>query len=107
VNLAALCGAVALGDTARKLLVQAGGRIRILARTPLDSLTGSERRVTTMAAAGHSNRHIAEALFITLRTVETHLTSAYRKLGIAGRADLKALFAGSRETPRVSARGFS
>jgi DNA-binding NarL/FixJ family response regulator len=41
-----------------------------------------------MAAGGASNRAIAEQLFVTVRTVETHLTSAYRKLEISGRADL-------------------
>ena len=41
-----------------------------------------------MAADGASNREIAEALFITMKTVETHLGRAYRKLGVTGRAAL-------------------
>ena len=41
-----------------------------------------------MAAAGDSNREIAQALFLTKKTVETHLSHAYRKLGITGRAEL-------------------
>jgi len=41
-----------------------------------------------MAAAGDSNRAIAQQLFLTKKTVETHLSHAYHKLGIAGRADL-------------------
>lgn len=41
-----------------------------------------------MAAEGQSNREIAQALFMTQRTVEMHLTGAYRKLGIATREEL-------------------
>ena len=51
-------------------------------------LTKQETRVAGMAARGLTNRQIAEALFLTRRTVELHLSGAYRKLGIAGRADL-------------------
>jgi DNA-binding CsgD family transcriptional regulator len=51
-------------------------------------LSGSERRVAERAATGATNREIAESLFLTQRTVEVHLTSVYRKLGIKGRADL-------------------
>ncbi|MBB5808245.1 DNA-binding NarL/FixJ family response regulator [Saccharothrix ecbatanensis] len=51
-------------------------------------LTKQETRVAGMAAQGLTNRQIAEALFLTRRTVELHLSGAYRKLGIAGRADL-------------------
>jgi DNA-binding NarL/FixJ family response regulator len=41
-----------------------------------------------MAAEGMSNREIAQTLFLTVKTVETHLSAAYRKLDIAGRAEL-------------------
>ncbi|WP_343299885.1 AAA family ATPase [Streptomyces sp. AM 2-1-1] len=51
-------------------------------------LSGSESQVAALAAAGHSNREIAEKLFITVSTVEQHLTHAYRKLRVKGRADL-------------------
>lgn len=51
-------------------------------------LTKQETRVAGMAAQGLTNRQIAEALFLTRRTVELHLSGAYRKLGITGRADL-------------------
>ncbi|MCC2278053.1 helix-turn-helix transcriptional regulator [Streptomyces sp. ET3-23] len=59
-----------------------------LATSPLDSLTESERRVAALAQGGVSNKKIAEALFITTRTVEMHLTNVYRKLAVRGRADL-------------------
>jgi DNA-binding CsgD family transcriptional regulator len=54
-----------------------------------DTLTQSERRVAELATAGATNREIAARLLITVRTVETHLTSLYRKLGVAGRTALR------------------
>jgi DNA-binding CsgD family transcriptional regulator len=51
-------------------------------------LTASERRVAQLAAEGRSNPEIAQALFVTRKTVETHLGHVYRKLGISGRGDL-------------------
>ncbi|GGZ34868.1 transcriptional regulator [Streptomyces avidinii] len=59
------------------------------------SLTAAERRVTALAAVGHSNREIGRKLFITKSTVEQHLTRVYRKLGVRSRADLGDLFAGT------------
>ncbi|GFN01290.1 hypothetical protein Sfulv_61000 [Streptomyces fulvorobeus] len=89
-DLAQRCGALALGGAARRLLVTAGGRMRKMSASPLDMLTGMERRVAGLAAAGASNRAIAEALFVTVRTIETHLTGVYRKLGVSGRTELGA-----------------
>jgi DNA-binding CsgD family transcriptional regulator len=54
----------------------------------LDALSEAERRVVNLAALGHTNREIGQKLFITVSTVEQHLTRAYRKLNISGRADL-------------------
>ncbi|MFI6498967.1 LuxR C-terminal-related transcriptional regulator [Nonomuraea typhae] len=51
-------------------------------------LTHAEHRVATAAADGLTNREIAERIFVTRRTVELHLTSVYRKLGIRGRPEL-------------------
>jgi DNA-binding CsgD family transcriptional regulator len=48
----------------------------------------SELRVARMAAEGMTNREVAQALFITIRTVTTHLGHAYEKLGISGREQL-------------------
>ncbi|RAJ56471.1 putative ATPase [Streptomyces sp. Amel2xB2] len=87
-DLAQRCGTFKLGEMARTLLIEAGGRMRKMSGSPLGMLTGMERKVADLAAAGTSNRGIAEALFVTVRTVETHLTSAYRKLGVTSRADL-------------------
>jgi DNA-binding CsgD family transcriptional regulator len=52
------------------------------------SLTPSERRIAELAATGHSNREIAQALFVTPKTVEYHLRHTYRKLDIEGRSHL-------------------
>jgi DNA-binding CsgD family transcriptional regulator len=52
------------------------------------SLTPSERRIAELAATGHSNREIAQALFVTPKTVEYHLRNTYRKLDIEGRSHL-------------------
>jgi DNA-binding CsgD family transcriptional regulator len=89
-DLAHRCGALALTERARAELVAAGGRPRRLVLSGLDSLTPSERRVAQLAAAGLSNRDIAQNLFITARTVEGHLTHAYHKLAITSREQLPA-----------------
>jgi DNA-binding CsgD family transcriptional regulator len=47
-----------------------------------------------MAAAGMTNREIAQALFVTMKTVAMHLTHAYQKLDIAGREQLQAALGG-------------
>jgi DNA-binding CsgD family transcriptional regulator len=66
----------------------AGREPRRFARSGRDALTASELRVARMASEGMSNREIAQALFITIRTVTTHLGHAYEKLGIIGRQQL-------------------
>ncbi|WP_406212781.1 ATP-binding protein [Streptomyces decoyicus] len=53
-----------------------------------DDLSDAERRVASLAGLGHTNRQIAEKLYVTVSTVEQHLTRAYRKLGISRRSDL-------------------
>ncbi|MCW3067008.1 MAG: transcriptional regulator, LuxR family, partial [Solirubrobacterales bacterium] len=83
-------GGLALAERARKELVVAGARPRRDALRGRDALTPSELRVAEMAAEGQTNREIAQALFVTQRTVEVHLTSAYGKLGISSRRDLPA-----------------
>jgi DNA-binding CsgD family transcriptional regulator len=54
------------------------------------SLTAAERRVSQLASEGLSNREIAQALFVTVKTVELQLTKNYRKLAIPGRGRLPA-----------------
>ena len=69
-------------------LVVAGARPQRLAFSGVDALTASERRVAELAVRGLRNREIAEALFVSLKTVEVHLGRAYTKLGIKGRSQL-------------------
>jgi DNA-binding NarL/FixJ family response regulator len=57
--------------------------------------------VTQLAAAGQTNRQIAQALFVTQRTVENHLTSTYGKLGIGSRPELPSALESSRPATRV------
>lgn len=54
-------------------------------------LTPAELRVATLAAAGLSNREIAARLFVTLKTVEFHLSGCFRKLGVTTRHALAEL----------------
>ncbi|HEV2723553.1 MAG TPA: LuxR C-terminal-related transcriptional regulator, partial [Thermoleophilaceae bacterium] len=82
------CGAPVLVKRAHAELLTAGARPRRLMFSGLESLTASERRVAEMAAAGQSNRDTAQALFVTVKTVENHLTRAYNKLGIGSREEL-------------------
>ena len=84
-------GADALAKRARHELYAAGGRPRTTAQRGAAALTPSERRVVERAAAGQTNRAIAEALFVTPKTVELHLRNAYRKLGARSRHDLAGL----------------
>jgi DNA-binding CsgD family transcriptional regulator len=88
VELATICGASGLAEHAQHELLATGARPRRIALNGVASLTPSERRVAEMAAEGLTNREIAQALFVTLRTVEVHLTSVYRKLGIDSRSRL-------------------
>ena len=89
-DLAHRCGAVRLAQRARAELVTAGAKPRRTVLTGLEALTASERRVAELAAAGTSNPEIAQALFVTLSTVEGHLRHVYQKLSISSRARLPA-----------------
>jgi DNA-binding CsgD family transcriptional regulator len=82
------CGAHQLSERARAELTAAGARPRRERLSGPESLTASERRVAQLAAEGLTNRQIAQALFVTTKTVEMHLGRVYPKLGIAGRAEL-------------------
>ena len=87
-ELADACGAHQLAEHARQELLAAGARPRKIVRTGVDALTASELRTAQLAAAGATNREIAAELFVTVKTVEDHLSAAYRKLDVRGRKEL-------------------
>jgi DNA-binding CsgD family transcriptional regulator len=82
------CGARRLAARAREELTATGARPRRAWRTGVEALTPSELRIVRLAADGHTNREIARELYVTLKTVEGHLSRAYTKLGIKGRGEL-------------------
>jgi DNA-binding CsgD family transcriptional regulator len=89
-ELARICGAAPLLKRAEDELRATGASPRNVVRLGVDSLTTSERRVSQMAASGMSNKQIAQALFVTVKTVETHLSRSYQKLEVTSRAKLAA-----------------
>jgi DNA-binding CsgD family transcriptional regulator len=89
-ELADRAGAVRIAARARAELRDAGARPRRAALSGRDALTPAERRVAALAAEGHTNRQIAQQLFVTQRTVETHLTHAFAKLDVTSRDGLPA-----------------
>jgi DNA-binding CsgD family transcriptional regulator len=86
-------GALALRDRARAELLAAGARPRRMATSGIDSLTPAELRTARLAAAGRTNREVAQDLFITPKAIEYHLANVYRKLGIDSRRELAAALA--------------
>jgi DNA-binding CsgD family transcriptional regulator len=89
------CGASLLVDRARSELLAAGARPRRPRVMGRQSLTPSEERVAAMAGDGLSNRQIAQALFLSPKTVEMHLGNIYRKLGIHSRRELPEALTGA------------
>ena len=92
-DLAHRCGAERLAARATEELRASGARPRRHAVSGPDALTSSEARVVHMAADGMSNREIAQSLFVTAKTVENQLGSAYRKLGVRSRDRLRSALA--------------
>jgi DNA-binding CsgD family transcriptional regulator len=81
-----------LAAQARRELARLGGR-----QASGHELTAAETQVAVLAAAGRTNREIAGELVVSVRTVESQLSSAYAKLGIRGRASLAAALTAQRE----------
>ena len=95
-DLAARCGARPLAARTREELRATGARPRRVWRTGVEALTPSELRIVRLAAEGRSNREIAHELYVTLKTVEGHLSRAYAKLGIEGRGRLAEVLDGEK-----------
>jgi len=86
--MARACGADAVAVRAHDELIAAGARPRRDPTQSRSNLTASELRVARMGADGMTNRQIAQALFLTENTIETHLRSVFRKLDIRSRSQL-------------------
>lgn len=87
-----------LVEQSKSAYAKTGGRLRNNPINGISSLTKSERNVAYIAATGKTNREIAKLLFVQQRTIEIHLTNAYRKLGIDGRSQLRKVI---RDEPRI------
>ena len=104
-DLAHRCGAAALEERARSELKATGARPRNILLTGVESLTPMERRIADLAAQGLKNAEIAQALFVTVKNVEMHLSRAYRKLDISSRTELPAALAEEESTAPVVSAG--
>jgi DNA-binding CsgD family transcriptional regulator len=90
-------GAPVWAERARAEAARIGGR-----RPPSgDGLTQAEERVARLAAGGMTNREIADALYMSVRTVEGHLSHIYRKLGVRSRTELAAYYEREDRSPDV------
>jgi DNA-binding CsgD family transcriptional regulator len=89
-DLAEECGAPRLAQRARDELAATGARPRRARLRGAEALTPSERRIAEMAADGLSNPEIAQALFITRNTVQTHMRHVFAKLAVRSRGELGA-----------------
>ncbi len=92
------CGATALVERANDELAATGAHRRTVLLSGLDELTASERRVAQMAAEDLSNKEIAQALFVTVKTIEQHLSRVYRKLDLSSRRQLAGALGASAES---------
>lgn len=96
-------GAPVLQERAQGESVAAGGRPRRRATSGVEALTASELRVAALVAGGGSNREVAEALFLSEKTVEGHLRGVFRKLGIGSRTEIAAHLGEVDEPPEEAA----
>jgi DNA-binding CsgD family transcriptional regulator len=86
-------GCAPWGEQARRELRASGERSRRRVPEARDQLTAQELQIARLAAGGLSNREIGQRLFLSHRTVSTHLYRAFPKLGITSRAELHAALA--------------
>jgi DNA-binding CsgD family transcriptional regulator len=98
-------GAAVWADRAAQELRACGQPVAGGRRDPMTTLTPQETRVVQLVARGDRNREVAAALFVSEKTVETHLAAAYRKLGVRSRAQLAARIATA--LPEGGPQGFS
>ena len=91
-------GVSSWGDQARRELRASGERSRRRVPEARDDLTAQELQIAQLAAEGLSNREIGQRLFLSHRTISTHLYRVFPKLGITSRAELGAALASDAAT---------
>jgi DNA-binding CsgD family transcriptional regulator len=94
-------GAALWADTARHELGASGARARRRLDETRDQLTNQEHQVALIVAEGATNREAASRLFVTTKTIETHLSRIYRKLGLRSRTELARRLADGALPPAV------
>jgi DNA-binding SARP family transcriptional activator/DNA-binding CsgD family transcriptional regulator len=92
-ELAEVCGAGSVSEFARAELVESGVEPSVSAPSGIRALTDTQRRVAVLAAEGHSEREIAQAMFVTPNAVDFQLGDVYRKLGVSTRDELAVALA--------------
>jgi DNA-binding CsgD family transcriptional regulator len=75
-------------------------RVGVRTKAALD-LTPTEERVVELVVAGHTNREVADRLYVSVRTVESNLTRTYRKLNVRSRTELAARVPANRFTSEL------
>ena len=93
-DMAHRCDAQPLAERALHELRATGAKPRKAVLTGVEALTPSERRVAALAAEGQTNRQIAHALFVTIKTVDTHMTHVFQKLDLHSRSELEPVLRG-------------
>jgi DNA-binding CsgD family transcriptional regulator len=88
-DIASRCGAGLLVERGTHELRATGAKPRRLTLAGVEALTASERRIAEMAAEGQTNRQIAQALFVTIKTVETHMAHVFQKLDVRSRHEVR------------------
>ena len=91
-------GSIPWDEQARRELRASGERSRRRSREARDQLTAQELQIAELAAAGLTNREIGQRLFLSHRTISTHLYRVFPKLGITSRVELSAALAARTET---------
>jgi DNA-binding CsgD family transcriptional regulator len=92
-------GAVPWAERANSELAAGGGAQAAMPDSLAARLTSQELQIALAVASGSTNRAAGIALFLSEKTIETHLSNIYRKLGLHRRSELAALFARERLTP--------